>query len=113
MDCIFCKIASGAIPADLVYSDDDFVAFRDINPQAPIHDVVIPRKHIPSINDLTETDQALAGKMLLVARKVAEKEGVAISGYRLSINCGPDGTQVVPHIHLHVLGGRLLTSELG
>jgi histidine triad (HIT) family protein len=113
MDCIFCKIASGAIPADLVYSDDDFMAFRDISPQAPIHDVVIPRKHIPSINDLAEPDQALAGKMLLVARKVAEKEGIAISGYRLSINCGPDGTQVVPHIHLHILGGRLLTSELG
>jgi len=113
MDCIFCKIASGAIPADTVYSDDDFVVFRDINPQAPIHDVVIPRKHIPSINNLTESDQALAGKMLLVARKVAEKEGIAISGYRLSINCGPDGTQVVPHIHLHILGGRLLTNELG
>jgi histidine triad (HIT) family protein len=113
MECIFCKIASGVIPADLVYSDDDFVAFRDISPQAPIHDVVIPRKHIPSVNDLTESDQALAGKMLLIARKVAEKEGIAISGYRLSINCGPDGTQVVPHIHLHVLGGRLLTSELG
>jgi histidine triad (HIT) family protein len=113
MDCIFCKIASGAIPADLVYSDDDFMAFRDISPQAPIHDVVIPRKHIPSINDLSEPDQALAGKMLLVAKKVAEKEGIAISGYRLSINCGPDGTQVVPHIHLHILGGRLLTSELG
>ncbi len=113
MDCIFCKIASGAIPADIVYSDDDFVAFRDISPQAPVHDVVIPRKHIPSINDLTESNQALAGKMLLVARKVAEKEGIAISGYRLAINCGPDGTQVVPHIHLHILGGRLLTNELG
>ena len=113
MDCIFCKIASGAIPADTVYSDNDFVAFRDINPQAPIHDVVIPRKHIASMNDLMEPDQGLAGKMLLVAKKVAQKEGIAISGYRLSINCGPDGTQVVPHIHLHVLGGRRLTSELG
>jgi histidine triad (HIT) family protein len=113
MDCIFCKIASGSIPADNVYSDDDFVAFRDIDPQAPVHVVVIPRKHIPSVNDLKESDQALAGKMLLVAKKVAEKEGIAASGYRLSINCGKDGTQVVPHIHLHVLGGRLLTSQLG
>lgn len=113
MDCIFCKIASGAIPADIVYSDDDFVAFRDISPQAPVHDVVIPRRHIPSINDLKEADQALAGKMVLVARKVAEKENIAASGYRLSVNCGKDGTQVVPHIHLHVLGGRLLTNELG
>jgi len=113
MDCIFCKIASGTVPANLVYSDDDFVAFRDIHPQAPVHDVIIPRKHIPSVNDLKESDRALAGKMLLVAKKVAEKESIAVSGYRLSINCGPDGTQVVPHIHLHVLGGRLLTNELG
>jgi len=113
MDCIFCKIASGAIPADVVYSDDDFVAFRDISPQAPIHDVIIPRRHILSINDLQEADQALAGKMILAAKKVAEKEGIAVSGYRLAVNCGPDGTQVVPHIHLHVLGGRLLTNELG
>ncbi|MBN1375770.1 MAG: histidine triad nucleotide-binding protein [Dehalococcoidia bacterium] len=113
MDCIFCKIASGAIPADIVYSDDDFVAFRDISPQAPVHDVIIPRRHIPSVNNFNETEQALAGKMLLVAKKVAEKEGIAVSGYRLSINCGPNGTQIVPHIHLHVLGGRLLTNELG
>jgi histidine triad (HIT) family protein len=113
MDCIFCKIASGAIPADIVYSDSDFVAFRDISPQAPVHDVIIPRRHLPSINDLQEADQALAGKMILVAKKIAEKEGIAVSGYRLAVNCGPDGTQVVPHIHLHVLGGRLLTSELG
>jgi histidine triad (HIT) family protein len=113
MDCIFCKIASGAIPADIVYSDNDFVAFRDISPQAPVHDVIIPRRHLPSINDLQEPDQALAGKMILVAKKVAEKEGIAVSGYRLAVNCGPDGTQVVPHIHLHVLGGRLLTNELG
>jgi len=113
MDCIFCKIASGAIPSDKVYSDDDFVAFRDISPQAPVHDVIIPRRHIPSLNDLKEADQALAGKMVLVAQKVAKKEGIADSGYRLSLNCGKDGTQVVPHIHLHLLGGRLLTNELG
>jgi histidine triad (HIT) family protein len=113
MDCIFCKIASGSIPADVVYRDDDFLAFRDIHPMAPVHDVIIPKKHIASINDLSAADQVLAGKMLLVAKKVAEKEGIAVSGYRVAINCGPDGTQVVPHIHLHVLGGRLLSSELG
>jgi len=113
MDCIFCKIADGSIPADVVYKDEDFIAFRDINPQAPVHDVIIPRKHIPSVNDLTQADQALAGKMLLIAKEVASKEGIAVSGYRLAINCGPDGTQVVPHIHLHVLGGRLLTGQLG
>jgi histidine triad (HIT) family protein len=113
MDCIFCKIASGSIPANVVYSDDEFLAFRDIQPMAPVHDVVIPKKHIASVNDLSDNDQALAGKLLLVARKVAEKEGIAVSGYRLTINCGPDGTQVVPHFHVHVLGGRLLDSKLG
>jgi histidine triad (HIT) family protein len=113
MDCIFCKIASGSIPADAVYQDDDFLAFRDIHPMAPVHVVIIPKKHINSVNDLSGADQAVAGKMLLVAKKVAEKEGIAARGYRLAINCGPDGTQVVPHLHLHVLGGRLLSSELG
>jgi histidine triad (HIT) family protein len=113
MDCIFCKIASGSIPADIVYKDDDLVAFRDIHPQAPVHDVIITRRHIPSVNDLTEADKALAGKMLLAARQLAEKEGIAVSGYRLAINCGPDGTQEIDHIHLHVIGGRLLTGRLG
>ncbi|MGD0355510.1 MAG: histidine triad nucleotide-binding protein [Dehalococcoidia bacterium] len=113
MDCIFCKIASGSIPADIVYKDDDLVAFRDIHPQAPVHDVIITRRHIPSVNDLTEADRALAGKMLLAARQLAEKEGIAVSGYRLAINCGPDGTQEIDHIHLHVIGGRLLTGRLG
>lgn len=113
MDCIFCKIASGAIPADVVYSDDDFVAFRDIHPQAPVHDVIIPKRHIASVNDLKESDQGLAGKMVLIAKKVADKEGISQSGYRLSVNCGRDGTQEVPHMHLHVIGGRLLSGQLG
>ena len=113
MDCIFCKIAAGSIPADVVYSDDDFLAFRDIQPMAPVHDVIIPKKHIPSLNGLSSTDQLLAGKMLLIAKSVAEKEGIAETGYRLTINCGRDGTQVVPHLHLHILGGHLLSSELG
>jgi histidine triad (HIT) family protein len=113
MDCIFCKIADGSIPADIVYSDKDFIAFRDINPQAPVHDVIIPRKHIASINDLAQADQSLAGRMLLVAKEVASKEGISVSGYRLAVNCGPDGTQMVPHIHMHVLGGRLLSGQLG
>jgi histidine triad (HIT) family protein len=113
MDCIFCKIAAGSIPADIVYRDDDILVFRDIHPMAPVHDVIIPKRHIPSLNDLTEADQSLAGKMLLVAKKVAEKEGIAVSGYRLAINCGPDGTQEIAHLHLHVLGGRLLSGQLG
>ncbi|MGA2368363.1 MAG: histidine triad nucleotide-binding protein [Dehalococcoidia bacterium] len=113
MDCIFCKIASGSISADIVYKDDDFVAFRDIHPQAPVHDVIITRRHIPSVNDLAKADRALAGKMLLVAKQIAEKEGIAVKGYRLAINCGPDGTQEIPHIHLHIIGGRLLSGQLG
>ncbi len=113
MDCVFCKIADGSIPADLVYGDDDFLAFRDIHPMAPVHDILIPKKHVPSVNSLSSSDQALAGKMLLIARQVAEKEGIAESGYRLTINCGRNGTQAVPHLHLHILGGRLLSAELG
>lgn len=113
MDCIFCKIAAGSIPADVVFSDDDFVAFRDVHPLAPVHVVIIPRRHIASVNDLTEADQGLAGRLILVAKKVAEKEKIAASGYRLAINCGPDGTQAVPHIHLHLLGGRRLSDALG
>lgn len=113
MDCIFCKIAAGSISADVVFSDDDFVAFRDVHPLAPVHVVIIPRRHIASVNDLTEADQGLAGRLILVAKKVAEKEKIAASGYRLAINCGPDGTQVVPHIHLHLLGGRRLSDALG
>lgn len=113
MDCIFCKIAAGSIPADIVYKDDDFVAFRDIHPQAPVHDVIITRRHIPSVNDLTEAERALAGKMILAAKQMAEKEGIAVRGYRLAINCGPDGTQEINHIHLHIIGGRLLSGQLG
>jgi histidine triad (HIT) family protein len=113
MDCVFCKIADGSIPADLVYSDDGFLAFRDIHPMAPVHDILIPKKHIPSVNGLSSSGQALAGKMLLIAKQVAEKEGISESGYRLAINCGRNGTQAVPHLHVHILGGRLLSAELG
>jgi histidine triad (HIT) family protein len=113
MDCVFCKIAVGTIPADIILNDDDLVAFRDIEPQAPVHIVIIPKKHIPSVNALSATDAQLAGKLILAAQKAARAEGIAESGYRLSMNCGRDGTQVVPHIHLHLLGGRMLTAELG
>lgn len=113
MDCVFCRIAAGSIPAEIIYSDDEIIVFRDIHPQAPVHDVIIPRRHIASVNGLSDTDQLLMGKMILAASQVARKEGIAERGYRLSINCGPDGTQIVPHIHLHLLGGRLLTNELG
>jgi histidine triad (HIT) family protein len=112
MDCVFCKIAAGSIPADVVFSDGEMLAFRDIHPMAPVHDILIPRKHIVSVNGLAEAGQDLAGRMLLAAGKVAEKEGIAESGYRLTINSGRDGTQVVPHLHIHILGGRLLSAEL-
>jgi len=113
MDCVFCKIAAGTIPADVVYSDEELLAFRDIHPMAPVHDILIPRKHIDSVNNLSTPDQDLSGRMLLAAGKIAGKEGIAESGYRLTINCGPDGTQAVPHLHLHILGGRLLSEKLG
>ena len=113
MDCIFCKIVKGSIPADIVYQDDDFLVFRDIHPLAPVHDVIIPKRHIASVNDLAQSDRDLAGGMLLLAKQIAEKEKIAVSGYRLAVNCGPDGTQVIPHIHLHVVGGRQLSGKLG
>jgi len=113
MDCVFCKIAAGTIPADIVYSDEEMLVFRDIHPMAPVHDVLIPRKHIDSLNGLSAADQSLAGRMILAAANIARKEGIAESGYRLAINNGPDGTQVVPHLHIHILGGCMLSEKLG
>ena len=113
MDCIFCKIAAGEIPSDTLYQDDEVVAFRDISPQAPVHVLVIPRKHIESLVQLTGDESYLVAHMLDVANQLAREEGVAESGYRLVINCGEQGGQLVPHLHLHLLGGRSLSGELG
>ena len=113
MDCIFCQIASGTIPSDILFQDEEVIAFRDINPQAPVHILVIPKRHIPSLVQLTEADSALVGRMVEVANKLAKNEGVAQKGYRLAISCGQEGGQVVPHLHLHLLGGRRLSDELG
>jgi histidine triad (HIT) family protein len=113
MECIFCQIASGKIPSDTVYQDEEVIAFRDINPQAPVHLVIIPRKHIPSLAHLSEADAALIGRMVAIANQLAKKEGVADKGYRLAINCGEEGGQAVPHLHLHLLGGRRLSGRLG
>ena len=107
-DCIFCRIAEGTIPAKKVHEDDDVVAFRDIDPRAPVHVLVIPKRHIPSVNALTTADAELVGRLFVTARGIAETEGVAGSGYRLVMNAGQDGGQSVDHIHLHVLGGRPL-----
>jgi histidine triad (HIT) family protein len=113
MECIFCKIASGEIPSDIVYQDDEYIAFRDIQPQAPVHMLIVPREHISSVSELTDKQAPFAGRLILLAKQIAEKEGIAESGYRLVINCGAEGGQIVPHLHLHLLGGRKLSDEIG
>ena len=105
-DCIFCKIVAGEIPATKVYEDGRAVAFRDINPQAPTHALVIPRAHVASLNEAEESDEATLGHLLRVAARVARDEGHADEGYRTVINTGPRSGQTVFHIHVHVLGGR-------
>lgn len=107
-DTIFGKIARGEIPADLVYEDEDLVAFRDISPQAPMHILIIPRKPIPTLNDAGPEDAELIGKLLLAAARVAREAGIADRGYRTVINCNAAAGQTVFHLHLHVLGGRPL-----
>jgi histidine triad (HIT) family protein len=113
MDCIFCQIASGKIPSDIVHQDDKVIAFRDIKPQAPVHLIIIPKRHIPSLGHLSQADLPLVGHMIDIANQLAKREGVAERGYRLAINCGPEGGQLVPHLHLHLLGGRKLSDGLG
>jgi histidine triad (HIT) family protein len=108
-DCLFCTIAAGGIPADVVYSDADVVAFRDIAPQAPVHVLVIPREHHANAAALATTDAALAGRLLHVAGTIAVQEGIADSGYRVVTNTGEGAGQSVAHVHFHVLGGRDLS----
>ena len=105
-DTLFSKIAAGEIPADIVYEDEDVLAFRDIGPQAPTHILVIPRKPIPTINHLEPEDAELVGKLFLAAKKIAADEGIAEAGYRTVINCNAAAGQSVYHLHLHLLGGR-------
>lgn len=105
-DCIFCRIADHAVPAAIVREDEDTVAFRDLDPKAPLHVLVIPRKHIASVNDVHDGDAAVLGALFAAARDVAAAEGVAESGYRLVVNTGPAANQTVPHLHVHVIGGR-------
>ena len=113
MGCIFCDIISGKIPADIVYQDEDLFAFRDINPQAPTHILIIPKRHIASLAELSEADLPLIGQMVSLTHKLAKDEGIAETGYRLAINYGEWGGQVVHHLHLHLLGGRRLSGSLG
>jgi histidine triad (HIT) family protein len=108
IDCVFCKIAAGEIPAKIIYRDDEVFAFPDINPLTPVHILVLSIKHIPSLADMTDKDAPLVGKMVKVANHIAREQGIDRSGYRLTINSGPDAGQLVPHLHIHLMGGRRL-----
>jgi histidine triad (HIT) family protein len=105
-DCLFCKIANGDIPADIVHETDQLLAFRDINPQAPVHVLIIPRDHIATINDMEDVHAALVGQLFTAARDIAKAEGMDEAGYRMTMNCNRAAGQTVFHLHLHLLGGR-------
>lgn len=108
MDCLFCKIINGDIPSSKVYEDELVYAFRDIEPQAPVHILIIPKEHIASANELTEENASVVAHIFAVAAKIAKAEGIAAGGYRIVNNCGEDGGQTVKHLHFHMLGGRSL-----
>ena len=105
-ECLFCKMVSGVIPCDKVHENENVLAFRDIDPKAPTHILIIPKKHITTLNEINENDQELLGELLLTAKKIAKDEGIDTSGYRTVFNCNSDGGQTVFHIHMHLLGGR-------
>lgn len=109
MNCLFCRIARGEIPAAIVFEDSDVMAFRDVNPQAPTHLLVIPKEHIATINDIDTQHERLLGRMIMTAKKLTAMEGFNEAGYRLVFNVNSDGGQTVHHIHLHILGGRKMT----
>jgi len=112
-DCIFCKIVAGTAKADIVYKDEHVTAFRDIHPVAPTHILIVPNRHIDSVGTLTEADEAIAGRLLLTARKLAEQEGIADKGFRVITNTGPHGGQTVPHLHIHLIGGQHMRHPMG
>jgi len=105
-DCIFCKIASGEIPGDIVYQDDSIIAINDIDPKAPVHILIMPKSHIPSLNELDEGSKDIVAHIFMAAAKIAKAKGIAEKGYRVVNNCGVEGGQSVAHIHFHLLGGR-------
>ncbi len=109
VDCLFCKIVNGDIPSEEVYSNDDIYAFYDINPAAPVHVLVIPKKHLRDVTAADEADEALMGKLLLAANEITKKLNLTAEGFRLVINTGLHGGQTVYHLHLHILGGRALS----
>ena len=112
-DCVFCRIISGNIPSDMIYKDEKVVAFRDVHPIAPVHILIVPRRHIAGVGDLAQEDAGLVGHMVLIARRLAEQEQIAESGYRLVVNSGADGGQAVMNLHLNLIGGRKLDDSLG
>jgi histidine triad (HIT) family protein len=111
--CIFCKIIAGEVPGEILYQDDQVTAFRDIHPVAPTHVLVIPNQHIASVNELETEDETLVGHLFTVARQLAEQESILDSGYRLIVNTGPHGGQVVYHLHLHLIGGQRMRHPMG
>jgi len=111
-DCLFCKIIKGEIPSTKVYEDEDILAFEDINPAAPIHTLVIPKKHITSLAHMEKEDEEIIGKIYSVINKIAEEKGVKEKGYRVIVNCGKDGGQEVMHLHFHLLAGRELGEKI-
>ena len=113
MDCVFCQIVAGKIPAEILYQDDEVIAFPDINPLSPTHLLIIPKKHIPSLAHLSEEETTIIGHMAKIANLLAKEKGIAERGYRLVINCGEEGGQIVPHLHMHLLGGRELAVGMG
>ncbi len=107
-DCVFCKIINGEIPSKIVYQDEDVIAFVDINPITPVHLLIIPRKHITSLAAMSDAETPLVGKMVKAANKIAREKGISEKGYRLTINSGAEAGQVVQHLHMHFMGGRIL-----
>lgn len=110
-NCLFCKIVAGDVPAEKLYEDDEVVAFKDIRPQAPFHALVIPKRHLSTLNEFADGDAALAGRLMLTGKRLAAEHG--LPGYRVAMNVNREGGQVVFHAHLHVLGGRQMRGELG
>jgi histidine triad (HIT) family protein len=111
--CTFCNIISRELPSETIYADEQATAFRDINPVAPTHILIVPNKHLANVNDVTSYNEAVMGHLFTVARQLADQEGIADSGYRLIVNTGPDGGQVIYHLHMHLIGGRKMHFPMG
>ena len=112
LDCIFCQIVAGKLPSEILYQDEEVIAFHDIRPLAPTHVLIIPKRHIPSLAELTDAEMSLIGHMAKVANQLAKQAGIVESGYRLVVSSGEQGGQIVPHLHMHLLGGRRLSDKL-